>query len=97
MANRGDDRKQLRCSFCNKTQEQVRKLIAGPNVYICDECIEICAEIIEEELMEAGHNYIHCNLDEICIFLRKNKKLPLAKEAASIEDLDWKDLTYIEY
>lgn len=51
MANR-EERKQLRCSFCNKTQDQVRKLIAGPNVYICDECIEICAEIIEEEFEE---------------------------------------------
>ena len=50
MANRSDDRKQLRCSFCNKTQDQVRKLIAGPGAYICDECIEICSEIIEEEL-----------------------------------------------
>ncbi len=49
MAGRTDDRKQLRCSFCNKTQDQVRKLIAGPGVYICDECIEICAEIIEDE------------------------------------------------
>ena len=49
MANRTDDRKQLRCSFCNKTQDQVRKLIAGPNVYICDECIELCSDIIEEE------------------------------------------------
>ena len=43
----------IRCSFCNKTQEQVRKLIAGPaGVYICDECIEICADIIEEEYEE---------------------------------------------
>lgn len=49
MANRTDDRKKLRCSFCNKSQEQVRKLIAGPNVYICDECIEICSEIIQDE------------------------------------------------
>ncbi len=49
MASRNDDRKQLRCSFCNKTQDQVRKLIAGPEVYICDECIEVCAEIIEDE------------------------------------------------
>ena len=54
MANRPDDRKQLRCSFCNKTQDQVRKLIAGPNVYICDECVEICSEIIEEEFDEDG-------------------------------------------
>lgn len=43
----------VRCSFCNKTQEQVRKLIAGPSgVYICDECVEICADIIEEEYEE---------------------------------------------
>lgn len=44
-----EDRKQLKCSFCGKTQEQVRKLIAGPNVYICDECVELCADIIDEE------------------------------------------------
>ncbi|MGB4658998.1 MAG: ATP-dependent Clp protease ATP-binding subunit ClpX [Mobilitalea sp.] len=49
MPGKVEDRKQLRCSFCNKTQDQVRKLIAGPGVYICDECIEICSEIIEEE------------------------------------------------
>ena len=49
MANRSDDKKKVRCSFCNKSQEQVRKLIAGPNVYICDECIEICSEIIQDE------------------------------------------------
>ncbi|MBR3606120.1 MAG: AAA family ATPase, partial [Lachnospiraceae bacterium] len=43
----------VRCSFCNKTQDQVRKLIAGPSgVYICDECVEICADIIEEEYEE---------------------------------------------
>ena len=41
----------VRCSFCNKTQAQVRKLIAGPNgTYICDQCVGICSEIIEEEL-----------------------------------------------
>lgn len=49
MPNKYDDKKQLRCSFCHKTQEQVRKLIAGPSVYICDECIQLCSEIIEEE------------------------------------------------
>ena len=49
MAGRIGDR--IRCSFCNKTEDQVRKLIAGPGgVYICDECIDVCAEIIEEEL-----------------------------------------------
>ena len=43
----------IRCSFCNKTQNQVRKLIAGPSgVYICDDCVDICADILEEELQE---------------------------------------------
>ncbi len=46
----GDDKGQLKCSFCGKAQEQVKKLIAGPGVYICDECIELCNEIIDEEL-----------------------------------------------
>ena len=44
-----DEKKQLKCSFCGKTQEQVRRLIAGPRVYICDECIELCSEIIVDE------------------------------------------------
>lgn len=46
----GDDKGTLKCSFCGKNQDQVRKLIAGPGVYICDECIELCNEIIEDEL-----------------------------------------------
>ncbi|UHA74384.1 ATP-dependent protease ATP-binding subunit ClpX [Paenibacillus sp. 481] len=45
-----DEKGQLKCSFCGKSQEQVRKLVAGPGVYICDECIELCNEIVEEEL-----------------------------------------------
>ena len=50
MLKFGDEKGQLKCSFCGKTQDQVRKLVAGPGVYICDECIELCNEIIEEEL-----------------------------------------------
>jgi len=46
------DKGQLKCSFCGKLQDQVKKLVAGPGVYICDECIELCNEIIEEELNE---------------------------------------------
>ena len=46
----GDEKGQLKCSFCGKLQDQVKKLVAGPGVYICDECIELCNEIIEEEL-----------------------------------------------
>ncbi len=52
MSNRFDEMTTLRCSFCNKPQEQVRKLIAGPNVYICDECIALCADIIMDEFEE---------------------------------------------
>ncbi|MCY0901099.1 MAG: ATP-dependent protease ATP-binding subunit ClpX [Firmicutes bacterium] len=50
MLKFNDDKGQLKCSFCGKTQDQVRKLVAGPGVYICDECIELCNEIVEEEL-----------------------------------------------
>ncbi|WP_047687864.1 ATP-dependent Clp protease ATP-binding subunit ClpX [Kocuria sp. ZOR0020] len=52
MARIGESADLLKCSFCGKSQKQVRKLIAGPGVYICDECIELCNEIIEEELTE---------------------------------------------
>ena len=47
-----DDKKQLKCSFCGKGQEQVKRLIAGPGVYICDECIELCSDIIADEAEE---------------------------------------------
>ncbi|MGH8941074.1 MAG: ATP-dependent Clp protease ATP-binding subunit ClpX, partial [Actinomycetes bacterium] len=71
MARIGDGGDLLKCSFCGKSQKQVKKLIAGPNVYICDECIELCNEIIEEELAEGSE----VSLDElpkpivICEFL----------------------------
>ena len=52
MLKFGEEKGQLKCSFCGKTQDQVRKLVAGPGVYICDECIELCNEIIEEEFSE---------------------------------------------
>ena len=52
MAKFGEGGELLKCSFCGKSQKQVKKLIAGPGVYICDECIDLCNEIIEEELAE---------------------------------------------
>ncbi len=52
MAKFGDGGELVKCSFCGKSQKQVKKLIAGPGVYICDECIELCNDIIEEELSE---------------------------------------------
>jgi len=54
VAKFGEGGELLKCSFCGKSQKQVKKLIAGPGVYICDECIDLCNEIIEEELAEAG-------------------------------------------
>lgn len=61
MARIGDGGDLLKCSFCGKSQKQVKKLIAGPGVYICDECIDLCNEIIEEELNEGAE----VGLDEL--------------------------------
>ena len=72
MLKFGDERGQLKCSFCGKTQDQVRKLVAGPGVYICDECIELCNEIIEEEFS-----------DEVEVEL---KDIPKPKEIRAILD-----------
>ena len=55
MARATDGNEQLLCSFCGKSQRQVKKLIAGPGVYICDECIDLCNEIIDEELTTPAH------------------------------------------
>jgi ATP-dependent Clp protease ATP-binding subunit ClpX len=54
VARIGESGDLLKCSFCGKSQKQVKKLIAGPGVYICDECIDLCNEIIEEELSESS-------------------------------------------
>ncbi len=62
MAGRNDDNKILRCSFCNKSQDQVRKLIAGPGAYICDECVGICSDIIDEEMKNMQDNDGNLNL-----------------------------------
>jgi ATP-dependent Clp protease ATP-binding subunit ClpX len=61
VAKFGDGGELLKCSFCGKSQKQVKKLIAGPGVYICDECIDLCNEIIEEELAETSE----LSLDEL--------------------------------
>src|SRR6202521_6475151 len=54
VAKCGDGGDLVKCSFCGKSQKQVKKLIAGPGVYICDECIELCNDIIAEELSETA-------------------------------------------
>lgn len=51
-----DNGKLLYCSFCGKSQHEVRKLIAGPSVFICDECVDLCNDIIREEIQEAENN-----------------------------------------
>jgi ATP-dependent Clp protease ATP-binding subunit ClpX len=71
VAKFGEGGELLKCSFCGKSQKQVKKLIAGPGVYICDECIELCNEILEEELAETSQ--VHFDElpkpREICAFL----------------------------
>ena len=67
----GNDR--LKCSFCGKTQDQVKKLIAGPDVFICDECVELCNEILDEEFFEGKERtYCYETLENLAFF-RLNK------------------------
>ena len=73
MASRTDDNKHFSCSFCGKGQDQVRRLLAGNGVYICDECVDMCAEIIERELAE----YDDITMDE---------KLPKPREIKAYLD-----------
>ena len=54
MTKKSDGEKLLYCSFCGKSQHEVRKLIAGPSVFICDECVDLCNDIIREEILEGG-------------------------------------------
>ena len=58
MARTGESGELLKCSFCGKSQKQVQQLIAGPGVYICDECVELCNEIIDERQSE-GRETVH--------------------------------------
>jgi len=69
----GSDGKLLHCNFCGKSQHEVRKLIAGPSVYVCDECVELCNDIIREELQETQEE-------------AEFKKLPTPREISSILD-----------
>jgi ATP-dependent Clp protease ATP-binding subunit ClpX len=74
VARIGDGGDLLKCSFCGKSQKQVKKLIAGPGVYICDECIDLCNEIIEEELAEPTEFKFYEFLDAYVIGQDKAKK-----------------------
>ena len=75
---KGDKDKSIRCSFCGKGQEEVERIIAGPGVYICDECIKACNGILEDELYENEEEYT----------LNENEKLPTPSEIKKILD-EW--------
>ena len=81
---KNEDGKLLYCSFCGKSQHEVRKLIAGPSVFVCDECVELCNDIIREELEDAGETghdklpkptEINAVLDEYVIGQERAKKV----------------------
>ena len=73
---RSDMPKSVKCSFCGKTQENVKRLVAGPGVYICDECVELCTSIIENEILEDEENYV----------LNEMENIPSPKEIKDILD-----------
>ena len=68
---RNDDKREIRCSFCGKPQSAVHKLIAGPNVYICDECINICQSILDEEFGLADDEFAAAAAEENAPSLEK--------------------------
>ena len=72
-----DQNRTIRCSFCGKTQEQVQRIIAGPGVYICNECINICNNIIDEDLYED---------EEITYTVNDTEKLPTPAQIKSVLD-----------
>ena len=76
MPNR-DQNRTIRCSFCGKTQEQVQRIIAGPGVYICNECINICNNIIDEDLYED---------QEITYTINDAEKLPTPAQIKDVLD-----------
>ena len=84
----------LKCSFCGKSQKQVKKLIAGPGVYICDECIDLCNEIIEEELSETTElrldelpkpREIYAFLDEYVMGQEQREEGPLGRRLQPLQ------------
>ena len=72
---KNDIPKNVRCSFCGKSQESVRKIVAGPGVYICDECVDLCTSIIDAECYED---------DEVGYTLNELDKIPSPKEIKKI-------------
>ena len=63
MSKKSDDVKKVRCSFCGRTQDEVRRIIAGPGVYICNECIDLCQSIIDEEFESEYEHFDASSID----------------------------------
>ena len=87
MARPTDSNEQLLCSFCGKSQRQVKKLIAGPGVYICDECIDLCNEIIDEELTAPPSFDIEIQAREVIGLKRRLEEIYSEHTSKPIEDV----------
>ena len=87
MARPTDSNEQLLCSFCGKSQRQVKKLIAGPGVYICDECIDLCNEIIDEELTAPPTFDIEIHAREVIDLRRRLDEIIADHTGKAVEDV----------
>ena len=84
---RTDDRKSIRCSFCGKRQEQVERLIAGPNVYICNECVDLCNSILHDEMHAGSAQQLELPDDTTITSRRSSSEAVAASRSRSISSL----------
>ena len=86
--SRHDDGKLLYCSFCGKSQHEVRKLIAGPSVFVCDECVELCNDIIREEIEDSQE--LQSDLRNKCLLRARKASEARSEFVKQAREANWK-------
>ena len=91
MSKSGDTKNTLYCSFCGKSQHEVRKLIAGPTVFICDECVDLCSNIVHEEKKKIAPADVKVEILELTQTALTNINKTTAQLASDLADIIMKD------